>query len=136
MTDELDAGQMLIDRLIKDGFDVRLGFWVKESDAGKWFLYLASPLVDDKGPGAAYRALLALVSAVPELGIDLYSIKLVGMNDSATEKAQEIIRPRVPDSPFAVQYARPYPGRTRFGGRKFAAMNVDEVIIYAPFQGA
>jgi len=38
-----------------DGFDVRLAFWTKPTDEGKWFLYLASPVVDEKGPAAAYR---------------------------------------------------------------------------------
>ena len=79
---------------------------------------------------------MPLMSAMPELGIDPFSIKLVGMRDSAAEKAREAIRPRVPDSPFAVPNPRPYPGLTRFGGETFAGMNVDGVYIYPPFQAA
>jgi len=47
--------KQLIQAPMADGFDVRLAFWTKPTDEGKWFLYLASPVVDEKGPAAAYR---------------------------------------------------------------------------------
>jgi hypothetical protein len=136
VSDELENGRKLVERLIEGGLDVRLAFWVKESDAGQWFLYLVSPVVDEKGPAAAYRALVPLMEQMPELGIDPSSVKLVGMNDSAAAKAWEVIRPRIPHSPFAVHGAKPYPGMTRFGGETFAGMNVEGVYIYPPFQAA
>jgi hypothetical protein len=133
VTGDLENGRKLIDRLIANGFGVHFALWVNEADARQWFLYLASPVVDEKGPGAAYRMVLPVVDSMPESGIDPFSIKLVGLNDSVTTAAREAIRPRIPNGPFAVQNPKPYPGITRFGGTMLAGMDVDGVYIYPPF---
>jgi len=136
VTDEIESGHKLVERLVANGFDVRLAFWVKESDAGQWFLYLASPMVDEQGPAAAYRVVGPVVDSMPELGIDPFAVKVVGLNDSMTTAAQAVIRPRISDSPFAVQNPKPYPGITRFGGSTLGGVSVDGAYIYPPLPRA
>jgi hypothetical protein len=134
--DELDNGRNLVNQLIAGGFDVRLALWVNEADAGRWYLYLSSPVVDDKGPGAAYRVLLPLIEKMPEFGIDPRCVKLIGVNDTPAIEAQEVIRPKLANSKFATSNAKPFTGLTRFGGATFAGMDVGGVYIYPPFQAA
>ena len=134
LTEEIDAGHTLVERLIDEGFEIDLAFWVKEAEAGRWYLYLVSPIVDSHSLGNPYRRLLPLIESMPELGIDPFKIKLVGLNDSMAVAAREIVRPRVPDSPFAVQRPRPYRGMTRFGGSTLGGVEIDGAFIYPPLQ--
>ena len=41
--EQFDSGERLREALVADGFDIRVAFWAKPTDDGKWFLYLASP---------------------------------------------------------------------------------------------
>ncbi len=132
LTDELESGRKLVERLISNGFDVSLAFWVKESDAGQWFLYLASSVVDAKGSTEAYRVVLPIVEDMPESGISPFAVKVVGINDSMVAAAREVIKPRLPDSQFAVRNPRPYPSMTRFGGSTLGGINIEGAYIYPP----
>lgn len=134
VTDELDSGRKLVERLAGEGFDVSLAFWLKETDAGQWFLYLSSPVVNDKGPTIAYRIVLPVVEGMSELGIDPFSVKVVGVNDPITTAAREVIKPRIPDSPFAVKNPKPYAGMTRFAGATLGGVSIDGAYIYPPSQ--
>ena len=133
---EIENGRKLIDHLATNGFDVHLAFWVKETDAGRWYLYLASPLVDEKGPLVAYGIAIPLVESVPEFGIGPFSIKVVGLQDSMTMAARKAIRPRVPSGPFAVKSPKPYPGMTRVNGTTLAGVDIDGAYIYPPLHSA
>ena len=55
VSEQTESGKRLIQTLAAAGFEVRVAFWAKPTDEGKWYLYLASPVVDEKGPFAAYR---------------------------------------------------------------------------------
>ena len=132
ITDELDAGRKLVETLLDRGFDVSLAFWVKEAEAQHWYLYLASPVYDDKGPIAAYRIVQSVVEVMPELGIDPFAVKLVSANDFMAEAARKVIEPKVPVGPFAVQNPKPYTGMTRFGGSTLGGVSIDGAYIYPP----
>ena len=116
VSEQTESGKRLIEALAADGFDIRVAFWAKPTDEGKWFLYLASPMVDDKGPAAAYRLVHGILRKMPDLWIDPFEIRVVGLNDSLTEAALAAIEPKVPASPYAVRNPKPYPGMTWFGG--------------------
>src|SRR5436305_489083 len=109
------SGERVIEALRPAGFAVRVAFWAKPTEEGKWFLYIASPLVDEKGPTAAYRQVFDVLRKTPGLRIDPFEIRVLGLNDSLTEAALTVIKPRIPNSPFAVPDPKPYPGITRFG---------------------
>ena len=134
VSEQIESGERLISALAADGFDIRVAFWAKLTDEGKWFLYLASPMVDDKGPAAAYRLVHAILRKMPDLWIDPLEIRVVGLNDSLTEAALEVIKPKVPDSPYAVRNPKPYPGMTRFRGATLGGVSIDGAVIYPPPQ--
>jgi hypothetical protein len=46
---QLKEGQRLIDRLAQEGIAVTAAAWLKESESGDWYLYLATPLVSEGG---------------------------------------------------------------------------------------
>ena len=134
VSEQTESGKRLIQALLADGFEVRLAFWAKPTDEGKWFLYLASPVVDEKGPTAAYRLIHDVMRKVPDLWIDPLDVKVVGLNDSLTEAALAVTKPRVPAGPYAVQNPKPYPGMTRFGGSTLGGVSIDGAYIYPPLQ--
>ena len=95
VSEQTESGKRLIEALPTDGFDVRVAFWAKPTDDEKWFLYLASPMVDDKGPAAAYRLVYGLLRTMPDLWIDPLEIRVVGLNDSLTEAVLAAIKTKV-----------------------------------------
>jgi hypothetical protein len=116
----IEDGQRLIDQLVRDGFPVRVAFWVKTSEEGDWFFFLGSPEVDFEKPGDAYGKVYVSLSKVPDCSISLSEIKLVnGTNPVA--RAAVALRDRhkgmVP---------------TRFHGKRLGNLAVEEAYIYPP----
>lgn len=136
VNEQIDSGAKLITALATTGFQVRAAFWAKPTEEDKWFLYLASPWWDEKGPQAAYRHVFELLRTLPEVWIDPFEIRLLGSNDSLTATAVAATAPRPATGPFAAQPKKPYPGMTRYGGSSFGGMSVDGVKIYPPSQHA
>jgi hypothetical protein len=132
VSEQTESGKRLIEALATVGFDVRVAFWAKLTDAGKWYLYLASPLVDEKGPLAAYRLVLGILRKMPDLWLDPFEIRVVGLNDSLTEGALAAIKPDVPNSPYAVRNPKPYPRMTRVGGSTLGGVSIEGAYIYPP----
>ena len=130
VSEQTESGKRLIEALAENGFDVRLAFWAKPTEDEKWYLYLASPIVDEKGPAVAYRLVHRVLREMPDLWIDPLEIKVVGLDDSLAEAFLAVMRPRVPDSPFAAWNSRPYPGMTRLGGSTLGGVSFDGAYIY------
>ena len=40
---KIEDGAALIRQLIRDQFEVRVAFWVKRTEEGLWYLYIATP---------------------------------------------------------------------------------------------
>jgi hypothetical protein len=91
-------------------------------------------MVDDKGPAAVYRLVHGTLRKMPDLRIDPFEIRVIGSNDSLTEAALAVIKPRVADSPYAVRNPKPYPGMTWFDGATLGGMSMDGAYIYPPSQ--
>ena len=134
VTEQTESGDRLISALAADGFDIRVAFWAKPTEEGKWFLYLASPMVDDKGPAVAYRFVHRTLRKMADLWIDPLEIRVVGLNDSLTEAALAAITPKVPASPYAVRNPKPYPGLTWFREDTLGGLSIDGAYIYPPSQ--
>jgi hypothetical protein len=124
------SGERLIEALAADGFDVRVAFWAKPTDEGKWFLYLASPIVDSEGPAVAYRRVQRVLRTTPGLWIDPFDIRVVGLNDSIAEGAAAAIASKLPNGPFAVPNPKPSAGMTLFNGTTLGGVSIDGVYIY------
>ena len=136
VSEKTERGKQLIKELAATGFEVRVAFWAKPTEERKWILYLASPFFDEKGPSAAYRHVLGLLRKMPDLWIDPFEVRLLGLNDSLTEAALAITEPKVPNSPFAVRNPKPYPGMTYFNGSTLGGISMDGAYIYPPSPAA
>ncbi|MBI1903162.1 MAG: hypothetical protein HYS13_18840 [Planctomycetia bacterium] len=134
VTEQTESGKQLIAALNAEGFEVRVAFWAKPTDEGKWFLYLASPIVDAEGPAAAYRRVHRVLKKTPGLWIDPLEVRVVGLNDSLAEAVLEKTRPTVPASPYAVQNATPFRGMTNLGEATLGGISIDGARIYPPSQ--
>jgi hypothetical protein len=132
VSDQTESGKRLIEALKAAGFEVRVAFWAKPTDEGKWYLYLVTPTVDTNGPATAYRSIISIMRQIPDLGIDPFDIKVLGLNDSFAQAALAMTIPTVADSPFAVRNPKPYPGLTRFGGSVLGGISIDGAYIYPP----
>jgi hypothetical protein len=132
VNDRLENGRLLVEHLRHSGFEVAAAFWAQLSEEERWFLYLASPVVDRQGQAAAYRTVYTAIQRMPELGIEPFEVRLVGTDDAMAKAAMEAIRPRMASGPFAVPNPKPYPGLTRFGGASLGGVSVDGVYIYPP----
>src|SRR5262245_39407751 len=64
---QIDNGNRLLDQLVEEGVPVAAAAWLKESDDGQWFLYIATPLVDEGGATKeAYRHVNLVIRRLPE----------------------------------------------------------------------
>jgi hypothetical protein len=134
VSEQVENGKKLIQVLSSSGIDLGVAFWAQLPEEGQWFLYLSSPVVDEKGPTAAYRLVHDLLRKNPDLFIDPWEIRMVGVHDSLAEGALAAIKPRIPDGPFAIRTPKPYGGMTRFNGSTLGGVDVDGAYIYPPPQ--
>jgi hypothetical protein len=136
VTEQTASGKRLIEALREKGFSVPIAFWAKPTEEDKPFLYLASPMADERGHAVSYRIVHTLIRQMPDLWIDPFEVRVIGMKDAMTRAALEAIKPKAPDSSFAVKNSLPYPGMTRFYKSTFGGVSVDAVSIYPPFKEA
>jgi hypothetical protein len=115
--EETDAGAELV-RQLNQYTPVKAAFWLKESEEGRWYLYIASDQIDDKNLRRAYGEVLRLANQIPSPYLDAFQVKLVPASDPLAQAALSI--------------HRRYPGNlaTRFGGTNFGGMGVEGVYIY------
>jgi hypothetical protein len=133
VNEKIDDGKQLYDALASDGFDIRLAFWGRSIEDEKWYLHLASPVVDENGPRDVFRRVNDTLRKMPDLWIDPFDIKVVGMRDSLAEAALAVWEPRIPDSPFAVPNPKRYGSICRVeGSTKFERLGIDSACIYPP----
>lgn len=134
MVDEqTKSGRQFVDLLKANGFEVHFAFWAKPTDAEKWYLYLCSPIVDRSGPQKAYLEAQNILRAHPELWIDPFELKLVGLNDSLTADIKSFLEPQAKSRQAAITSASPHQGMTRYGGASLGGVSMDEALIYPPF---
>jgi hypothetical protein len=115
--EETDAGAELVRKLDKQ-VPVNVAFWVKVSDEGQWYLYIASDQINDQNLDAAYSEVLRLADQMASPYFDPFRVKLIPTSDQLAQAALDVHR----------RY--PGPMATRFGGMEFGGLGVDGVYIY------
>jgi hypothetical protein len=117
----IKEGQRLIDRLTKEGVAVTAAAWVKESESGDWYLYLATPLVtDDGGKRPAYHRVNEVIRELRKEGfvMDPFAKKVIGPHDPI---AADLV---------ANRDGRPGGPPTSFRGSRLGNLAVEEAFIY------
>jgi len=117
---QISDGQTLLTRLAGAGFDVTAACWVKTSEEGRWFLYIVSKAVDERGPAAAYREAYGVLQSMDSPWISMSEVKLIS--------------PQNPIAQDVLEIQRHHPGRTPTRTRRSQLGNVaiDEAYIYPP----
>jgi hypothetical protein len=117
VSEETDAGAEFVAQFDKT-IPVKVAFWLKPSEAGQWYLYIASDQIGDQSLDQGYREVLRLASQSPTPYLDPFRVKLIPASDPLTQVALEI--------------HRRFPSRiaTRVGSKTFGGMSVDGAFIY------
>jgi hypothetical protein len=126
----LAGGWRLIDALVGRGFKVDASFWARLSDEERWILYLASPYVDEHGPGESYRLIHSILRDAPEWGIDAFTVTVLGAGNSMAKAAAELVKPKVSTG----ANSKPYSNITRFSGSSLGGIPVDGAFIYPSWE--
>ena len=94
VNDLIVDGEKLLKRLAEEGIPIRVAGWVKEVNAGRWYLYIATPLVKEgRKVKPVYHRVNAIRREMPEeLSLDLAGFKLVGPGEPITRKVLEAPR--------------------------------------------
>ncbi len=119
---QIKEGQTLLERLTHEGIEVTAAAWVKESESGDWYLYLATPLVGkDRATNAAYGRVNAVIREMEKegFGMDPFAKKLIGPHDPI---ARDIVahRGHLAGSP------------KRFSNSRLGNLAVEEAYLYPP----
>lgn len=117
---QIQDGQRLLDRLTREGVAVTAACWVKESDSGDWYLYLATPLVGEDGATrAAYHQVNTVIRAMQTEGVWI-------------ELEKKVIAPHDPIARDVVAYRDLRPTRTGmwFRGSRLGELAVEAAYIY------
>lgn len=117
VTEQIDAGERLIREFSKT-FPVSAAFWLKERESDERYLYLASDQINDANFDLAYREVLRIIPPNQSLWIDPFQVKVVATCAPAAQAALDVMQ----------KYPAQIP--TRYHGRPFGDLSVDEVYIY------
>jgi hypothetical protein len=72
----------LIEALDSKGVEVKAALWLLSPELEEWRLIIATPLIDEQGPIAAYTLVQSVLEATPEAqSISLDSISIVSPGD-------------------------------------------------------
>lgn len=118
---QIDDGQKYVDRLIANGIDVAVAFWLKDCDDERWYLYIATRAVDDLGQVAAYRAYHGATKGLQSPWMGMFQVKLISPESPLAKDAIAFLSTHQPSSPFL-----------RFPGPRLGGTNIDGAIIYSP----
>jgi hypothetical protein len=96
---DIEEGRKLLDELKKTDskfsvphFVIRSAFWFYSSDAFDWRLFIATPLVDQRGPASAYTDVQgALRSLAIPLWISMQDISVVSPNDKLVKVMKKAV---------------------------------------------
>src|SRR5688572_9876047 len=91
LVDEMKCdGQRLVAELIKTNLDAIRAFWPGPSNDGRWFLYIVSKLVDEKGLASAYRHVYRILNTIDASWVSVSDVKLISPSNPAARDALEI----------------------------------------------
>jgi hypothetical protein len=118
---QIDDGRKLVEHLVQSGFPVTAAFWLNASEASRWYLYIASPVVDQEGRRKAYGRVFAALSKKPEpVWIDPFEIKVVTTTSPMTQDV------------LAAQRAHPGKQPIRYRGTRLGPVSVEAAYLYPP----
>ena len=93
---KIEDGTALIRQLTLDQFSVTVAFWVRRTETGMWYLYIASSSVSAEKLNEAYKIVYAALSVIPECSVFPSEIKVITSTDPIA-RAAVALRDRNPN---------------------------------------
>ncbi|MBI1903160.1 MAG: hypothetical protein HYS13_18830 [Planctomycetia bacterium] len=118
VTEQIEAGARLADEFGKF-MPLQAAFWLKPSDDGQWFLYLASDQMNDTNVRRAYGEVVRILGPGRRMWLDTFQVKVMAIDNPVAKSVLEIQH----------KYAAVLP--TRLHGGRFGDLTFDEAYIYA-----
>ncbi len=101
-----------------------VAFWLKDSENGRWTLYVASDRVDDSNYDVAYGEIIRIAREMKDRDFDPFQVRLLRMGDPPAKAAIAAYSGRPPTIPFTIR-------ATNFGG-----IGADEIyFVQGPTRG-
>lgn len=123
VSEQIKAGQQLVERLRTAGIPVTAAAWVKPTERYDWYLYLVTPLVGEgQGIRSAYRRIRPVLRALTDEGawIEGSDLMVVGTTDAVGEAIAA-----------ASQHVHPRRSASRYGGASLGHLSIDDAFVYA-----
>jgi hypothetical protein len=118
---QIEDGQKLVEQLVRNGFPVAAAFWVNGTEASRWYLYIASPVVDKKGPRAAYGQIGATERQMTTpLGIDPFEVKAIGIKNPIAKDVLAALQQHTGNGPI------------RYRGARLGPLSIEAAYLYPP----
>lgn len=115
--EQIEAGARFLAEFHKYA-PVQAAFWLKESDEGEWYLYVASDQITDDNFDIGYGEVARIFAVLKDPWFDPFQVKLIGMDDPLAKAAMDLIR-RFPGR-----------GHVRVHGETFGGVAVDGIYLY------
>ena len=87
---EIRDGQRLINLLARQNFEITAAGWAKMSDDDYWYLYIASPEIDDKGRAFGFKSIQTILAQHREIDIDTSDINVIGSTEPFARGLMEV----------------------------------------------
>lgn len=104
---DIEAGRKLLNELkvIDSHFLVRSAFWLYRPETLDWRLFIATPLVDQRGPASAYTDVQGALRALSQpTWISMQDISVVSPNDKLVKLMKNEVH--IPSDAPGVRFAR------------------------------
>jgi hypothetical protein len=87
----VQEGSRLVKALDEAGIEVRSAMWLYDPDADRWRLVLAMPLVDERGPAAAFAYIQSALNQIGTADLRLQEITAVSPKDQIIRAVRGMI---------------------------------------------
>src|SRR5262249_20728459 len=115
VSEQIDAGARFLTEFQKY-VPVQVAFWLKDSEEGVWYLYVASDQITDDNFDLAYGEVARLAGALRDPWFDPFRVKVIGADDPLAKAALEAQQ----------RYRTP----VHLYGEMFGGVSAEEVYIY------
>jgi hypothetical protein len=117
--EQIADGKRLLDRLGEAGFPVTAAGWVRETENGRWYLYVVSPVVKDQGIGTAYRRIQPVIRQMPQpFSIGPFQVRAFEPHGRVAEAMLELRHRNAGRSPL------------RYGGTQLGGIEIEAAYLY------
>ncbi len=97
VSEQIDAGARFL-REFQKYVPVQTAFWLKDSEEGEWYLYVASDRITDDNFDVAYEEVARIAGTIRDPWFDPFQIKVIGTDDPLAKGVEDLLRlcPRRP----------------------------------------